>query len=196
MGVVERFLVVRNPDADSSLPYLISLPLPAGPLILKAKETWPRTAKVYCHRAEAWPEDPEVLEDIPVRSCERRGVAIDLVLARGKENRSQLVFTRIRSGREAIFWQSARTTRGSRPGIRVPSRRASGHTELSILVDTREHYPYRFARQQARVERQALPAGDYAVAKAGTVVAAVERKSLADLATSLVGGGLPMSSPS
>jgi len=189
--VVERFLVARNPDADSSLPYLISLPLPAGPLILKARDTWPRTAKVYCHQVEAWPEEPEIVEDIPVRSCERRGVAIDLVLARGKENRSQLVFTRIQGGREAIFWQSARTTRAARPGVRVPRRRASGHTELTILVDTREHYPYRFARQQARVQRQALPAGDYGVEREGTVVAAVERKSLADLASSLVGGGLP-----
>jgi len=191
MGVVERFIVARNPDAGSSLPYLISLPLAAGPLILKARETWPRTAKVYCHRAEAWPKDPAIIEDIPVRSCERRGVAIDLVLARGKENRSQLVFTRIQGGREAIFWQSARTTRTARPGIRVPRRRASGHDELSILVDTREHYPYRFARQQARVQRQALPAGDYGVEREGVVVAAVERKSLADLASSLVGGGLP-----
>jgi len=172
-------------------PYLISLPLAAGPLILKARETWPRTAKVYCHRAEAWPKDPDILEDIPVRSCVRRGVAIDLVLARGKENRSQLVFTRIQGGREAIFWQSARTTRTARPGIRVPRRRASGHNELSILVDTREHYPYRFAPQQARVQRQALSVGDYGVEREGVVVAAVERKSLADLASSLVGGGLP-----
>jgi hypothetical protein len=46
-------------------------------------------------------------------------VAIDLVLDRPGENRSQLVFTQIPGGREGIFWQPARTTRQARSGIRV-----------------------------------------------------------------------------
>lgn len=114
--------MARNPDPDSSLPFLISLPLAAGPLILKAKEPWPRTTKVYCHRAGPWLEDAEVIEELPVRSCLRRGVAIDLVLDRGRENRSQIVFTRLSGNREGIFWQPPRTTRKARPGIRVPTR--------------------------------------------------------------------------
>jgi ERCC4-type nuclease len=89
-----------------------------------------------------------------------------------------------------IFWQSPRTTRKARPGIRVPTRRASGHAELEILVDTRERYPYRFARQQATTRRQALPAGDYGVSLDAQLVAAVERKSLADLTSSLIDGSL------
>jgi ERCC4-type nuclease len=100
------------------------------------------------------------------------------------------VFTRIGGGREAIFWQSPRTTAKARPGIRVPTRRAQGLTEVPILVDTRERYPYRFARQQARTERRALPAGDYGVELEGEIVAVVERKSLADLAARLIDGGL------
>jgi hypothetical protein len=74
-------------------------------IVLKVRDTWPRTAKVYCHRIEAWPQDPEIVKRVPVRACERRGAAIDLVLDRGRENRSQFVITRIRGGREAIFWQ-------------------------------------------------------------------------------------------
>jgi hypothetical protein len=183
------FAIARNPDPDSSLPYLLRLPLPGGPLVLKAGDTWPRTAKVYCHRADAWPEHPAIVEEVPVRSCQRRGVAIDLVLDRARENRSQIVFTTIR-GREGIFWQSPRTTRRSRPGVRVPGRRASGIGELVILVDTRERYPYRFARQAATTHRQALPAGDYGVEVDGEIVAVVERKSVADLAGSLVNGSL------
>ena len=62
---------------------------------------------------------------MPVRSCVRRGAAIDLVLDRGRENRSQFVFTRAR-GREVIFWQSARTDRQARPNVAVPTRRAAG----------------------------------------------------------------------
>ncbi len=37
---------------------------------------------------ERWPDDPEIIERIPIRSCQRRGVAIDLVLDRPRENRS------------------------------------------------------------------------------------------------------------
>jgi hypothetical protein len=184
------FEVAANPDPESSLPFLIRLPLPAADLVLKARHTWPRTAKVYCHRAEAWPDQPEILERVPVRSCRRRGVAIDLVLDRPRENRSQLVFTRIQGGREGIFWQSARTTRQARPGIRIPRRRAAGLAELTILVDTRERYPYRFGRQQATTERQALPVGDYGIAHDDELVAVVERKSLADLTRRLVDGQL------
>jgi ERCC4 domain len=184
------FEVAANPDPDSSLPFLIRLPLPDGELVLKARDSWPRTAKVYCHRTEEWPKHPEILERVAVRSCRRRGVAIDLVLDRPRENRSQLVFTRIQGGREAIFWQSARTTRQARPGIRIPRRRAAGLAELAILVDTREHYPYRFAHQQAATERQALPIGDYGIAHDEEIVAVVERKSLADLTRRLVDGQL------
>lgn len=130
------------------------------------------------------------MEEVPVRACHRRGVAIDLVLDRPRENRSQLIFTTIQGGREAIFWQSPRTTAKARPGIRVPTRRASGLAQLPILVDTRERYPYRFARQQASTQRGVLPAGDYGVAIDGDVVVVVERKSLADLAARLVDGNL------
>lgn len=129
------FTIARNPDADSTLPYLLRLPLPGGPLLLKAADTWPPTTKVYCHRADTWPDHPDIVEEVPVRSCQRRGVAIDLVLDRARENRSQIVFTTIR-GREGIFWQSPRTTRRSRPGVRVPSRRAAGLDQVVILVDT------------------------------------------------------------
>jgi hypothetical protein len=184
------FLIARNPDPDSQLPFLIRLPLPDGVLVLKAADTWPRTAKVYCHRAEGWPTDPDIVEAVPLRACQRRGVAIDLVLERAHHNRSQLVFTTVHGGREAIFWQSPRTTRKTRPGIRVPTRRASGLAELVILVDTRERYPYRFTHQQARTERRALPAGDYGVELDGEIVAVVERKTITDLAARLVDGQL------
>jgi hypothetical protein len=184
------FEVATNPDPDSTLPFLIRLPLATGALVLKARDSWPRTAKVYCHRAESWPDQPQIIERVPIRSCQRRGVAIDLVLDRPRENRSQLVFTRIQGGREGIFWQTARTTRQARPGIRVPRRLAAGLTELTILVDSRERYPYKFTQQQATTERQALSAGDYAVALDDEVIAVVERKSLADFVRRLIDGQL------
>jgi ERCC4 domain len=186
------FLVARNPEVGSRLPYLLRLPVAGGPLVLKARESWPRTAKVYCHRVDAgWPEDAEILQEVPVRVCERRGMAIDLVLDRQREQRSQFVLTTTQ-GREVIFWQTARTARQARPGIRVPRRRAAGHrgAELEILVDTRERYPYRFAGKQAHTTRRLLRAGDYAVEAGGMLAAVVERKSLQDLVAGLVDGSL------
>jgi hypothetical protein len=183
-----ELVIARNPDADSSLPFLVRLPLGPDGVVLKARDTWPRTAKVYCHRADGWPPDPEIVERVPVRSCVRRGAAIDLVLDRSRENRSQFVFTHAR-GREVVFWQTARTTKQARPAVGVPRARASGRV-LEIAVDSHERYPWTFAAQQATTRRVALPAGDYAVASAGRVVAAVERKSLQDLVSSLTTGRL------
>ena len=189
-GVPGVFVVARNPDPDSSLPYVIRLPLGDHGLVLKARDSWPRTAKVYCHRATAWPEGAEVVEEVPVRACVRRGVAVDLVLDRKRENRSQLVFTRLAGGREAIFWQTARTARTTRPGVRMPGRRASGIDDLVITVDTRERYAFRFAARKATVQRRALPAGDYGVLDGDDLVAVVERKSVADLVKGLSDGTL------
>jgi hypothetical protein len=186
---VDEFVVARNPDVESSLPYLIRLPLGPGGVVLKAGDTWPRMAKVFCHPETSWPEEADVLERVPVRSCVRRGAAIDLVLDRTRESRSQIVFTRIRDGREAIFWQTARTSKQARPNVGLPRRRSPAGP-LTILVDSHERYPWRFTHQQATTVRRALAAGDYGVEVDGLVVASVERKTLADLVSSLTTGRL------
>jgi ERCC4-type nuclease len=192
--VPDDFVIARNPDPDSTLPYLVRIPVGERGIVLKAREMWPRTAKVYCHRAPGWPDDPEILERVAVRSCIRRGAAIDLVLDRGRENRSQFVITRIRGGREAIFWQSPRTTKAARPKVPMPTGRAQGIGGLVILVDSHERYPYTFSRQAGRghieTRRRGLPAGDYAVELDNSIAVAVERKSLSDLASSLLSGKL------
>jgi hypothetical protein len=182
------FRIARNPDEDSTLPYLLSVPVGPTPLVLKAKDTWPRTAKVYCHRG-TWPEDAEVVEETPIRSCVRRGVAIDLVLDRYRENRSQFVITTLKGGREGIFWQTAKTTRKTRPGMRLPTRRSASGV-LEIVVDTRERYAWDFGHQQVTRSKRALTVGDYAVEVDGEVVGVVERKKLPELAGNVVDGSL------
>lgn len=185
----EDFLIAVNPDGDSALPYLLRVPLGDG-IILKSRDTWPRTAKVYCHRVEAWPAEPEIVARIPTRRCEQRGAAIDLVLDRKRENRSQFVITRIRGGRQAIFWQTSRTTKQARPMVSVPRARASGMPDLTVVVDTHERYAYSFTDRPVTVERRALPAGDYGVTRDGDLLGVVERKSLADLVGTMVSGRL------
>jgi hypothetical protein len=194
--VPDDFLIARNPDPGSTLPYLLRIPLGPHGIVLKAKDAWPRTSKVYCHRAEEWPADAELLERVPTRVCTRRGAAIDLVLDRGRENRSQFVLTNAR-GREMIFWQSARTAKQARPNVRLPTARAGaaadlqdGPATLEIDVDVHERYAWKFSHQQATTRPVPLAVGDYAVTVDGRVVAAVERKSLDDLVSSLLNGKL------
>lgn len=188
MTVAAMFRIARNPDTDSTLPYVLWVPLGSNPLVLKAKDTWPRTAKVYCHRGE-WPDEADIVEEVPIRSCIRRGVAIDLVLDRYRENRSQFVITTLKGGREGIFWQTAKTTRKTRPGMRLPTKRSAAGA-LEIVVDSRERYAWKFETQQATTTRRALVVGDYAVEVNGDVVGVVERKKLAEIASNVVDGSL------
>ncbi len=82
MSGVDDFLIARNPDEDSTLPFLVRLPLRTGGIVLNVRDTWPRTAKVYCHPSTDWPDEPDIIERVAVRSCVRRDAAIDLVLDR------------------------------------------------------------------------------------------------------------------
>jgi len=185
-----ELLIARNPDPESSLPYLLRLPLGKG-LVFRTKGTWPRTSALYCHPVadDEWPDVPEIVERVALRACTRRGAAIDVVADRGREQRSQIVFTNAR-GREMVFWQSPRTRKQARPDVRIPTARAAGIAELEILVDAHERYAYRFPGQRVRTVRRGLPCGDYAIGAGGNLVASVERKSLADLVSSLISGRL------
>src|SRR5712692_8562732 len=113
--------------------------------------------------------------------------AIDLVLDRPSLSRSQFVFTQAR-GRPAIWWQTQKTAQAANPGARIPRGRSAG--VLTIAIDTREKYDWKFADRELVIERRALPAGDYAAIMGGAVVAAIERKTLENLATSLSDGSL------
>lgn len=185
-----ELLIAANPDPESSLKFLLRLPLGAG-MVFRTSGTWPRTKALYCHPVDIteWPEDPEIVERAEIRSVVRRGAAIDLVLARGRENRSQIVFTKAR-GRDMVFWQTARVRKQARPNVTTPTARAAGLADLPIVVDTRERYAFTFPTQQVTLTKRALPCGDYGLVMDGRLIAAVERKSLDDLITSLTAGSL------
>lgn len=186
-----ELLIARNPAEGSRLGYLLRLPQAGGDLLFRTSDTWPRVKALYCHPVslDEWPTDPEIVERLPMRSCQRRGASIDVILHRGRENRSQLVFTTAR-GRDVVFWQSPRTRKQARPNVRTPTARAQGLEELQILVDTHERHAYRFGAQQATTLPKTLPCGDYGLEVDGQLVASVERKSLADLVSSLTNGRL------
>ena len=187
---MSELLIAANPDSDSRLAYLLRVPLGEG-IVLRTSGTWPRTKALYCYPVppEAWPVVPEIVERVPLRSCVRRGAAIDIVADRSRENRSQIVFTTAR-GRDAVFWQSPRTRKQARPSVTLPSARAAGIEQLEIVVDAHERYAYRFSGQQVRTVSRALPCGDYGIVIDEALVASVERKSLPDLVSSLIAGKL------
>lgn len=167
------FVIARNPEAGSSLRYLLRLPLAEGP-ILKAADTWPRTARVYCHRTDAWPDDADIVEEVPVVTCVRRGIAIDLVLGRPRENRSQFVFTTLPTGPDA---QGGRHRASPRAHPDPPHQRCRRHHHRgrhprALPVSVREAAGHDGAPGAHR---------DYGILAAdGSLLASVERKALAD----------------
>lgn len=119
---MDSFLIARNPDEQSRLPYLLNIPVDGG-LVLKVKDTWPRSSRIYCHPHEGeWDPRLPLVDEVPVPLCRRLGAAIDLVLDRPHLSRSQFIFTEAR-GRAAIFWQTQKTAQAANPGARVPNGR-------------------------------------------------------------------------
>ncbi len=186
-----ELLIAANPDPDSRLPFLVRVPLPGGDLLFRTAGTWPREKALFAHPMPLadWPADPVIVEQVVLRSCHRRGAAIDVIADRSRHSRSQLVFTQAR-GRDVVFWQSPRTRKQARPNVRTPTARAQGIDGLQIVIDSHEQYPYRFSGQQVVTVKRALPCGDYGIVDDGRLIASVERKSLADLVAGLTGGKL------
>lgn len=98
--------------------------------------TWPREKALFAYPMplDAWPANPVIVEHVPLRSCQRRGAAIDVIADRSRHNRSQIVFTTAR-GRDVVFWQSPDTRKQARPKVRTPTARAQG-VELTSLRRT------------------------------------------------------------
>ena len=193
MGKLPRadtFLIARNPNTDSSLPYLLSLPVKGEKAVLLATSApWPSDKDLYCHPVSEWPDRPEVVEKLDVNLCRRRGRAIDLILQRRQLRRSMFIWTANRSGRTLIFWRSPKSMKGARPGIRVPQARAL-KSQLTVAVDHRERYAWKFSDQNVRLIERELPTGDYGLFAGDDLIAAIERKKIDDLASSAVNGQL------
>ncbi|MBR7838153.1 ERCC4 domain-containing protein [Actinospica durhamensis] len=184
-AAARELLVAVNPNTSSSLPFLLLVPYGEG-LLLASAGKWPRERSIFCMElpSRCWPRSPDLVDRSRVLACERRGASIDVVLDRPVRNRSQLVFTTCR-GREMIFWQSPQARVRYPERSVVPASTAAGLSGLEIIVDTREKDGYDFAYQPVRLVRHRLACGDYGVVHDGRLVAAVERKSLPDLAGSL-----------
>ena len=94
-GLVAELLIAVNPDDESRLRLLLRVPLAGGDLLFRTSGTWPREKALFAYPVglDEWPDDPVIVERVPLRSCHRRGAAIDVIADRSRHNRSQLVFT-------------------------------------------------------------------------------------------------------
>lgn len=76
---MKELLIAANPDSDSSLAYIMRVPLGEG-IVLRTSGTWPRTKALYCYPVppNEWPEAPELVERVPLRAApgaERRSTS-------------------------------------------------------------------------------------------------------------------------
>jgi hypothetical protein len=61
--VTYEMLVAVNPYRDSTLGYLLRLPLDGG-MVFRTCGSWPRTTAVYCYpvTTDEWPAQPDIVE--------------------------------------------------------------------------------------------------------------------------------------
>ncbi len=174
------------PTGDARFPWRIRIERDGRVVLsVRAQDRWPGPGgRVFCLRerpAEA-AEALEPAERVPVLALARRGRKLSVVLDRPRRRRCDFLVVekryRHREGTyEQIFFrtQSALGTHGARSRLQLRAGLPAG---CELLVDTAERYPWRLAPPPRRTP---LPAGDYALAEGGRLLAVVERKSFANL---------------
>ena len=185
------FEVATNPEPDSTLPFLIRLPLTTGELVLKARDSWPRTAKVYCHRAERWPEEPRDhrARPDPLLPTTRRRDRPGARPPTGEPLPTRLHPHPRRPRRDLLAVRAHHPPSPARDPRPPPARRRAQRKSRSSSTAA-SATPTGSPSSKASIERQALPAGDYGIADDDDIVAVVERKSLDDLVRRLIDGQL------
>ena len=153
-------------------------------LALRVQEAWPGArGQVFCLRepADADRSGLEPHERVPVASLRRMGRKLSLVLDRPTRKRCDFLFlTRPYKNRpgeyEQIFFRTQSAVREHRSRGRP---QLFGAPALEIVLDASERYPWTFPG--ARVRRQPLAVGDYALVREEEIVALVERKTFENL---------------
>ena len=158
----------------------------ATALRLRVQDSWPSANRnIFCLRDEVSDGgDPgEEIERVPIIALQRRGVRLSVVLDRRSRRRCDFLFLRREykqrpgESHEQIYWQTQASMTQRRPKV-VPSvlRRK---INMTIAVDSRERYPWRFAG--STVLRRRLASGDYALLDGEDPVAVVERKTFENM---------------
>lgn len=171
---------------EQKFPYRLFLEESPGKFIcLNTQDRWPGPGKKLfcqslgtCTTSDLPAQNP--VEDCNIISIKRYGRRLIVILDRKIKRRCWFVFikkeykTKPEEFYEQVFWITQSSDAVRRPGAYVPKVRED--IPVEIVVDKREHYPYKFG--YAQTKRENLPVGDYALLKNGKIIAIAERKSL------------------
>lgn len=173
---------------DQRFPYRLQILKGEEPwLVLQTQDRWPASGKnIFCLREEEPPAQEEIvgeIERVPVRAIHQRGRRCLVVLDRKRYKRCDFLFltkTYKRSPHksyEQIYWLTQRSIQQRRPAYKSPS--LSSAAGLTVCIDSRERYPWRFP--EAQTEKRSLPVGDYALMDGEDMLAVAERKTFDNL---------------
>ncbi len=152
---------------------------------LSVQDKWPGpNQKIYClSRGYSKPEelpDEDPIQDVTIKKISRYGKKLNIILDRKIKKRCWFLFIKkeykTRPGQyyEQVFWITRSSAVKKRPGAYIPKVKQDIFCE--IIVDKRERYPYKFG--YAKIKKENLAAGDYALIKYGRIIAVAERKTL------------------
>lgn len=156
-------------------------------LTLRVQDRWPTANRnIFCLREVDPPapeEDLPEVERVPIVAWQLNGRRLSIVLDRPRLRRCDFLFlTKEYKGRpsehfEQIYWVTQQSMQQRRPRARLVSTTAA--TEFAVRVAPDERYPWRFPG--SRVERGAIPSGDYALMDGVHILAVIERKTFQNL---------------
>lgn len=171
---------------DSKFPYTIFLEENPGQfLILRVQAKWPGPGKKIFCISEGFLTKEELPEEQPLETCplilaKRWGKKLNIVLDRKTRRRCWFLFLKkeykTMPGQyyEQIFWITQSSVKMRGPGAYIPQ--GGKQERMEIVIDKREHYPYKFVNSE--IKKENLKVGDYALIKDGCIVAVAERKTL------------------
>jgi len=179
--------ILERTDNDR-FPYRLQILRDNRPwLVLRTQDKWPAADRhIFCLREDEPPtldEELEELERVDVVAFNERGRRVSVILDRSRYKRCDFLFLKKaykeRPGEtyEQIFWLTQRSIEQHRPSFKLISR--SRTADMVVRIHSNEKYPWRFPG--AIIERDVIPAGDYAVMDGDKALAVVERKTLDNL---------------
>lgn len=181
------WIVEKRPD--KKFPYRLTIRQDNEDiLVLLVQDRWPgQRGNIFCIRETQKDENAklEEVERVNIISIRRYGKRISVVLDRAKEKRCDFIFLKKKYKNkegeyEQIFWRTQKAISENRPKVKL-STYYSG--KLNIIIDSGERYPWKFPN--CYVERDKLPAGDYALKGENGLIAVVERKSFENIIAEL-----------
>ena len=153
-------------------------------LDLYVQDRWPGTrGNIFCIRASGRDDlgGTEVeIENVPIVNFSSYGKRITIILDRPTQKRCSFLFLakeyKSKEGEyEQIFWQTQQGLTQRKTKYKLTYYKTQ---ELTVFIDTAERYAWNFL---AKIIKEKLPIGDYAVKDQFGFLAVVERKTFANL---------------